>query len=559
MRFADLVETAGKVARRGRRLAKIEALAELLAALPDDDLGAGVALLAGELPSGRIGVGYRAVRAALDASAGAGGSAEIGNEGSRLELDDVLAALRAIGAEQGPGSQGRRHDRLADLFAAASAAERDFLARLLLGELRQGALAGLMAEALARAMAVPAAAVRRSLMLSGDLGAVALAARREGEQGLARFRLELFRPIQPMLASPVAELAAVPGRIAGAAEDPRWERVALELKIDGARVQVHRRGEAVRVFSRQLHEVTASVPEVVEAALSLSARELVLDGEAFGVRADGSPVAFQETMRRFGRRIDVEAMRAELPLGVRFFDCLLVDGEELIDRPLAERWNALERLASPERRIERILPGGLDDAERFFEQALELGHEGLMAKHLGSTYEAGSRGFAWLKAKPTHTLDLVVLAAEWGSGRRRGWLSNLHLGARDPHGEAGEPGGFVMLGKTFKGLTDELLAWQTVHLRELALGDPEAHWVVPVRPELVVEIAFNNVQASPQYPAGMALRFARVKRYRSDKAAAEASTLAEVREHFARGGVAFPETPPEDAGTPAAPPPDLRE
>ncbi|HVS63056.1 MAG TPA: ATP-dependent DNA ligase [Thermoanaerobaculia bacterium] len=555
MHFERLVATAQRVAKRGSRLAKIEELAELLRDLEDRDLAHGVCLLAGELPTGKIGVGYRMVRDALDAIGDASAEAaedaddhsRIGSPaGAALELHDVVAELRAIGAEQGPGSQGRRRRRLRDLFAALSPDERDFLARLIVQELRQGALEGLMAEALARAAEVPAAAVRRAAMLSGDLAGVAEVARREGVEGLARFRLELFRPIQPMLASPVADVTAIPTRILGQESGEDWSRIALELKIDGARVQVHRRGEEVRVYSRQLNDVTASVPEVVEAALGLEARSAVLDGETFGVRADGAPVPFQETMRRFGRRLDVAALRRDLPLAIRFFDCLLVDDEELIDQPLAERWRALEEIAGPEHRIETIAPGSLEEAERFFERALELGHEGLMAKDRASSYEAGSRGFSWLKVKPAHTLDLVVLGVEWGSGRRQGWLSNLHLGARDEHGEIGEPGGFVMLGKTFKGLTDRMLAWQTERLRALALGDPDAGYVVMVRPELVVEIAFSNVQASPHYPAGMALRFARVKRYREDKAAAQASTLEEVRQHFAREGAGS--APPERGG-----------
>ncbi len=383
-----------------------------------------------------------------------------------------------------------------------------------MGEVRQGALQAVLIEALAAASELPATAVRRAVMLGGELPAVAVAALRDGEPGLARFRLELMRPIQPMLAgtapSPAEALA-------------KRGRAAFEWKLDGARIQVHRRGDDVRVFTRKLHDVTAAVPEVVEAARELPADRLVLDGEVIALRPDGRPHPFQTTMRRFGRKLDVGALRDELPLSPFFFDVLHVGGDDLLERAAAERWSVLADLVPAARRVTREVLDDEADAEAFFERALDQGHEGLVVKDLDAPYEAGRRGGNWLKLKLAHTLDLVVLAAEWGSGRRRGLLSNLHLGARDP-----STGGFVMLGKTFKGLTDETLRRQTERLQSLAT-EVEQH-VVHVRPELVVEIAFDGIQRSPQYPAGLALRFARLRRYRADKSAAEIDTIDAVRD-----------------------------
>ena len=413
------------------------------------------------------------------------------------------------------------------------------MCRLLVGELRQGALAGVMIEALSQAVDVSRAAVRRAVMLSGDLPAVAEAAFVGGESALEQFRLEVFRPLQPMLASPVDDLFAAEARAATTAkldaeqaQEQVWKQLSLEYKIDGARVQVHRHGDKVRVYSRQLNDVSRSVPEVVELALSLACESVVLDGECYAVASDsatstpGAPRPFQETMRRFGRKQDVQQLRQQLALETRFFDCLYLDSAELIDLPYQERRSRLERLVG-DSAIHREIPTSRDEAEELLARSLGSGHEGLMAKLHSSVYEAGSRGFSWLKIKPAHTLDLVVLAAEWGSGRRQGWLSNLHLGAPDE-----STGELVMLGKTFKGLTDKTLAWQTQEL--LQLETSRTDWVVFVEPKLVVEIAFNNIQASSQYPGGMALRFARVKRYRDDKDVSQASTLAEVRAHFDR-------------------------
>jgi DNA ligase-1 len=348
-------------------------------------------------------------------------------------------------------------------------------------------------------------------MLSGDLAAVAAAVLERGADGLGRFQLQLFRPVRPMLAQPADDV-----------EDAleRLSRAGLEYKLDGARVQLHKQGEEIRVYSRQLREVSGAVPELVEAARSWPARELIVDGETLALRADGRPHSFQTTMRRFGRKLDVAALRAELPLAGSWFDCLLLDGEPLIDRPAQERIEALGAAVPEAQRVARIVTADAEQADAFFRAALDAGHEGVMAKALESPYEAGGRGGSWLKLKPAHTLDLVVLAAEWGSGRRRGWLSNLHLGARDGTG-------FAMLGKTFKGLTDELLRWQTARLLELELARDAQ--TVYVRPELVVEVAFNDVQSSPHYPAGLALRFARVKGYRPDKRPEEADSLEAVR------------------------------
>ena len=369
-----------------------------------------------------------------------------------------------------------------------------------------------MADAVARAAGVPAQAVRRAHMLSGDLGAVAAAAIADGEPGLARFRLELFRPLQPMLAGSAADLAEALSRIG---------RAAVEWKLDGARVQAHRLGDDVRVFTRNLADVTGRVPELVEAVRGLPARALVLDGEAIALD-DGRPRPFQETMSRFGSRLDVAESRRATPLTGVFFDCLHRDGDDLLDRPAAERFAALAEVVPEESRVRRLETADADEAERFLAETLEQGHEGLVVKALDAPYEAGRRGASWLKVKRARTLDLVVLAAEWGHGRRQGRLSNLHLGARDP-----ATGGFVMLGKTFKGMTDAMLEWQTERLLELEIRR-DGH-VVHVRPELVVEIAFDGVQASSRYRGGLALRFARVKGYRPDKRADEADTIDTVR------------------------------
>lgn len=502
MRFEEVARASAEVAATAARLAKVERLAGLLSRLAPEEVPVAVAYLSGEIPGGTVGVGWASLRELPSPAAG-----------PSLELLDVQRALERVRAAAGPGSRAARAQVLRDLFSRATEPERRFLVGLLLGEVRQGALGGVMAEAVARAAGVPPAEVRRALMLAGDLGAVASVALAEGRGGLARFRLTVLRPLTPMLAATADDLDDALRRAAPA---------ALEWKLDGARVQVHRAGDEVRVFTRNLADATARVPEVVAAARALPVRAAVLDGEAIALHADGRPRPFQETMSRFGSRLDVRRLAAEVPLSVFFFDLLHLDGEDLVDRPLRERAERLAAVAPEGLRVPRIEDPSAGQARRFLDGALARGHEGVMVKALGSPYEAGRRGAAWLKVKPAHTLDLVVLAAEWGHGRRRGWLSNLHLGARDPEG-----GGFVMLGKTFKGLTDEMLAWQTERL--LALERAREGHVVHVRPELVVEVAFDGVQASPRYPGGLALRFARVKSYRPDRSPAEADTIDAVR------------------------------
>ena len=426
------------------------------------------------------------------------------------EVDKDLSEFKAI---RGPGSAQKRAALLKALFSRATAPEQNFLVRLLVGELRQGALEGVALEAIAAAANLRTEIVRRAAMYARDLGEVARIALNEGAAGLASLQLQTMHPVAPMLAQTAENVAEA------LRELPRAE---FDWKLDGARVQVHKSGDEVRVFTRSLKEVTAAVPEIAEAVQALPTFDAVLDGEAIALHSNGTPHPFQVTMRRFGRKLDVAAMRTSLPLSVFFFDCLRRDGEVLVDRPLSERLAALRALLPEALVIPHLVTADAAQAQAFFDAAIARGHEGLMAKAAESPYEAGNRGSAWRKIKRAHTLDLVVLAAEWGHGRRQGWLSNLHLGARDPRS-----GQFVMLGKTFKGLTDAILEWQTGELLERETGRNE--WTVYVRPELVVEIAFNDVQASPQYPGGVALRFARVKAYRPDKRADEADTIDAVR------------------------------
>src|SRR4051794_24908242 len=469
-----------------------------------------------------LGVGWAALRERPRAAAE-----------PELSVADVEAALARLAALSGPGSQAARRGELAALLSRATESEQAFLVALILGDLRQGALAAVVADAVARAAGVAPADVRRALMLRGDLGAVAEAALHGGGGALAAFRLEIGRPLQPMLAQTAPDVAAALERTGPA---------AVEWKLDGARVQVHRDGAEVAVFTRNLDEVTARLPEVVEAAgAGVSpppregaaargrkavgaagappARAAVLDGGAIALRPDGRPEPFQVPGSRFASRRNVDELRRAVPLTPMLFDVLHLDGDDLLDRPGAERAAALDALVPPDARVPRVVVEDAAAGEAALAGALGRGHEGVVVKALAAPYEAGRRGAAWVKVKPVHTLDLVILAAEWGHGRRRGWLSNLHLGAR-------ADGGFVMLGKTFKGLTDAMLAWQTEALLALEVAR-EGH-VVHVRPELVVEIAFDGIQTSPRYPGGVALRFARVLRHRPDKPAAEADTLEAV-------------------------------
>ncbi|MQA30436.1 MAG: ATP-dependent DNA ligase [Luteitalea sp.] len=507
MQLADLVATSRAVGESSGRLQKVARLASLLEQARADEIEIAVAFLSGSLRQGRIGVGGASIRDARGVQpAGA----------ATLQLRDVDRAFEDIRSIAGAGSITARTTRLRDLMARATADEQDFLTRLLFGELRQGALEGVLLEAVARAARVPAASVRRAAMLAGSLATVAVAALAAGGTALDAFIIQPFQPVQPMLADS-AEGVDEALRDLGSA--------SLEYKLDGARIQVHRSGDEVRVFTRNLRDVTKTVPEVVAAVCAVPARELILDGEAIALRPDGSPHPFQITMRRFGRTLEVERLRSELPMSPFFFDLLYLDGTALIDEPLSARVAALSRLTPVTLQVPRIVPASAADAGAFIARAEADGHEGVMAKALNGVYAAGRRGQTWLKVKRARSLDLVVLAVEWGSGRRRGMLSNLHLGARDA-----VRGGFVMLGKTFKGLTDPMLAWQTTKLLELEVARDS--YTVYVRPELVVEIAFNDVQESPRYPGRLALRFARVKRYRTDKSAAQADTLDAVRDVY---------------------------
>ncbi|MCE9657460.1 MAG: ATP-dependent DNA ligase [Burkholderiales bacterium] len=514
--LATLVDASAQAAATASRLVKRDAIAAVLREAAPDEVEIAVAWLSGEIRQGRIGVGWSTLATLRGAPAAS----------PSLTLREVDSGLAEVAATTGKGSATARSARLATLFARATAAEQDFLIRLLIGELRQGALEGVMLDAVAAASGLPAADVRRAAMLTGSLRETARAAMGEdGAAALARFAVALLRPVQPMLATPADDIADAMARLGTA---------ALEWKVDGARVQVHKAGDEVKVYTRALKDVTASVPEIVEAMRALPARELILDGEVVALAPDGRPLPFQVTMRRFGRKLDVEAMRAELPLAAYFFDCLHLDGASLLDRPAQTRFDALAAALPVALVVPRIVTADVAAAEDFYADTLARGHEGVMAKALDAAYEAGRRGASWLKVKRAHTLDLVVLAAEWGHGRRKGWLSNLHLGARDPAGTF-SPSGWVMLGKTFKGMTDALLEWQTAEL--LARETGRDRYTVQVRPELVVEIAFNDLQESPQYPGGLALRFARVKGYRGDKTAAEADTIETVQAlHGAQGG-----------------------
>jgi DNA ligase-1 len=503
MLFERIASTSARVAETSRRTEKIALLAACIAEIPGEEIDAGVRFLAGQTRQKRLGVGWASIRDTFDAPAALEPS---------LTIADIDRALSEIAESAGKGSAKKKSEVLANLIGRATAREQSFLRRLLAGEIRQGALESIALEGIARATGVSTASVRRAQMVAADLGSVARAARLEGEAGLQRFKLSLFSPVQPMLAETAKDVDEAL---------LRFQPAAFELKLDGARVQVHKSGSDVHIYTRRLNQATERIPELVEAVRALPAKELILDGEAIALARDGAPLPFQVTMRRFGRKLEVDKMQKELPLQSFFFDILHLDGETLIGRPASERIAALESALPEALRIPRIVTADPVEAKAFLDAALERGHEGAMAKSLDALYEAGNRGASWLKLKTAHTLDLVVLGVEWGSGRREGWLSNLHLGARD---EA--TGGFVMLGKTFKGMTDEMLEWQTKRLLELETHR-EGH-IVWVKPELVVEIAIGDVQESPVYPAGLALRFARVKRYRTDKRPDDADTLARV-------------------------------
>ena len=502
MLLAAVVETSRRVADTTKRLEKVDLLARLLKQLHPEEVEIVVAFLTGRARQGRIGIGYGSIRDAQGSPA---------SEPS-LEVAEIDRIFESITKIQGTGSQRQRLDLLSGMFARATGLEQQFLVGLLMGELRQGALEGIMVDAVSKASGIAADRVRRAVMMAGDIAVVARALLEKGEAGLHAYDVQLFRPIQPMLAQTAEDVSEALADLGEA---------ALEFKMDGARVQVHKSGDDVVVYSRALNDVSAAVPEVVEAVRALPAHDLILDGEVLSLLPDGRPQPFQITMRRFGRKLDVERMRGELPMTPFWFDLLYLNGGSLLDEPQARRFRALAELA-PQSLIPNIIASNPAAGDEFFEQSINRGHEGIMAKATGATYAAGARGQSWLKIKRPRTLDLVILAAEWGHGRRQGWLSNLHLGARDT-----EKGGFAMLGKTFKGLTDEMLVWQTQELLKLEIGRDS--YTVHVEPKLVVEIAFNEIQVSPRYPSGLALRFARVKRYRPDKSAAESDTFQIVQ------------------------------
>jgi ATP-dependent DNA ligase I len=500
MLLASLVSVSGEVAATSGRLAKIDLLAGALRAAGPLEVPIAVAYLSGELPQRQIGVGWATLRGGFPAA-----------DAASLSLSEVDTALSAIGAVSGKGSTLARKELVGALFGRATAVEQEFLVRLISGELRQGALEGVMTDAVARASSVPAAAVRRASMLRGSLGPVAAAALAGGTEALTAFGLEVGQPVRPMLA------ASAPSLEDAFAKVPSGE-AAVEWKLDGIRIQAHVLDGEVRLFTRTLDDITGRLPEVVAVVGKLPVHTAVLDGELIALRPDGRPMAFQDTASRAAS----EGAGVTVPLTAFFFDALHLDGTDLIDLPYEERHASLARVVPEDMLMPRAVTDSAEVAGEFFAGAIGRGHEGVVIKALDAPYAAGRRGAGWIKVKPRHTLDLVVLAVEWGHGRRRGWLSNLHLGARDP-----STGGFVMLGKTFKGLTDELLAWQTSRL--LALETRRDSYTVYVRPELVVEIAFDGVQRSPRYPGGLALRFARVLRYRDDKPAAEADTIDTVR------------------------------
>jgi ATP-dependent DNA ligase I len=504
-----------EIAETSSRLKKRELIATLLREAAPDEVGLVAGYLAGSPRQRRTGIGWRGVAEMPEPA-----------RASSLSVLDVDARLAVISELSGPGSASARSTAVGDLFGAATAAEQGFLRALITGELRQGALDGVMLDAVAQAFSVPAALVRRAAMLAGSTPRIAALAASGGAEALAEVGLTVGVGIKPMLASSAPDVATALG---GLAADPAVEGttradVAVDGKLDGIRVQVHRQGDQVQVFSRTLDDITGRVGEVVEAALALPAENLVLDGEALTLSPEGRAQPFQVSASRVATR---GTSAEKVPLSVFFFDLLHIDGEDLIDQPASVRFERLAALVPAELVVPRLISADASDIQEFSASMLKSGHEGVVLKGLAAPYQAGRRGASWIKVKPRHTLDLVVLAVEWGSGRRRGKLSNIHMGARDPDG------GFVMLGKTFKGMTDEMLAWQTEHFLELAL-DPEAasqpgSWVVPLRPEQVVEIAFDGIQTSSRYPGGMALRFARVLRYRDDKTADEADTIGSVR------------------------------
>ena len=507
MLLADVVAASAAAAATRSRLAKTAAVADALRAAGPQEAGTVAAYLSGVLPQRRVGVSWRGLTDLPEPAAEA--TATVG---------EVDAALSSLASVSGSGSAAQRRAAVAELFGRLTAAEQEYLRALITGQVRQGALDGVMLQAIASAAEVPEAAVRRATMLAGYAAPVAVAALSGGVPALEEIGLEVGRPVRPMLAASAPDV------------DAGWEQVAgadgcafVDGKLDGIRLQAHKDGDDVRLFTRSLDDITDRLPEVVEVVRALPAARVVVDGEAIALDERGRPRPFQETASRTMSSTSVETLRAQVPVSSYFFDLLHVDGEDLLDLPATQRLERLAGLVPPGTLVPRVLAASDEEAREFFTRLVSEGHEGVVLKSTDAPYAAGRRGAGWVKVKPRHTLDLVVLAVEWGSGRRKGWLSNIHLGARDP-----ETGGFVMLGKTFKGMTDEMLQWQTERFTELATDGTDG-WVVPVRPEQVVEIAFDGIQTSSRYPGGMALRFARVLRYRDDKTAEEADTVDTVR------------------------------
>jgi len=504
--FSAVVAASADVAATRSRLAKTAILAGLLGQLSPDEQGIGISYLSGSPRQDVLGLGWASLERVTASAADA----------PSLTLTEVDAVLEEIAGVAGAGSTVRRDELLADLLELATESEQAFLHRLLLRDLRQGATEGMMIEAVGSAADVPSGLVRRAAMLTGSLVDAGVLALRQGATGLQAVGLSLMRPVQPMLASTAEDLESAMDQTG---------RASVEAKLDGARIQVHRSGDRIAIYTRNLNDITGRIPEVAERIAGIPGGDLILDGEVIAMDPGGRPHAFQVSMSRFGTQSEVEEQRGRRPLAPFFFDVLHMDGVDLLDRPAADRWERLSSLPS-DVVVERLVTADVAAATAFMEATLAAGHEGVMVKSLDAPYAAGRRGAAWLKVKPVHTLDLVVVAVEWGSGRRKGWLSNLHLGARNPDG------GFVMLGKTFKGMTDAMLEWQTA--RFLELETRRTKHVVHVRPEQVVEIAIDGVQTSTRYPGGLALRFARVKGYRGDKSADEADTIGAVRAIYER-------------------------
>lgn len=504
MLLAEVASASRALASTPKRLEKVRLLADLLRRLHAGEIEAVAAWLIGGPRQGRVGVGYSTIRES-SAPPASRPSLEL------LTVDRVFTQLAEV---RGGGSENRRLDLLRSLLAQATAEEQQFLIGVLGGELRQGALEGIMLDALAAASGVGAEKVRRAAMMAGSAVTIAQPLLERGEAGLSGFEIQLFRPVQPMLAQSAEDTDEALAELGDA---------ALEYKLDGARIQAHKAGDDVRIFSRAMNDVTPAVPEVVAAVRAFPADTLVLDGETLSLDANGRPQPFQVSMRRFGRKVNVDALRNELPMTPFWFDLLYLNGQSVMESPQVQRFDELGKLAPHPNLVPHLRTASPGEARQFAASAIASGHEGVMAKSLASTYSSGARGQSWLKMKQARTLDLVILAAEWGNGRRQGFLSNLHLGARDI-----EHGGFAMLGKTFKGLTDEMLAWQTQEFLKIEIARDK--YTVYLEPKIVAEIAFNEIQVSSRYKSGLALRFARVKRYRFDKTASQADTYQLVKQ-----------------------------